>query len=70
MSPVQAPYVIARVFCVDGPCRGIQFVDQQTGRVMSEEPTPQYYRVDDTELIITDFGPCPAAYHERTGDPD
>jgi len=70
MSPVQAPYVIARVFCVDGPLRGIQFLDQRTGRVLSEETTPHYYRVDDTELITTAFGPCPAAYYERTEEPD
>lgn len=68
MSPVQAPYVIARVFCVDGPCRGIQFLDQRTGRVLSEEPRADYYRVDDAEVITTDFGPCPAAYYDRTED--
>jgi hypothetical protein len=66
---VQAPYVIARVFCVDGPHRGIQFLDQRTGRVLSDDPEQHYYRVDDAELITTDFGPCPAAYYDRTEDP-
>ena len=70
MSPVQVPYVIARVFCVDGPCRGIQFIDQRTGRVLSEDPEQHYYRVDEDELIATDFGPCPAAYHDRTEHDD
>jgi hypothetical protein len=62
-------HAIGRVFCVDGPCRGMQFVDLDTGRVVFDQSAAHVYRVHDTETISTDFGPCRAAYFDRTEPP-
>ena len=61
------PDRIIRVFCVDGPCRGLQFLDLATGRVLlAHRPdSPTYiYRVHDHEAALTDFGPSNAAYFQ------
>jgi hypothetical protein len=58
-----------RVLCVDGPCRGLQFLDLDTGRILLEgHPSgPAYiYRVEDHAAAITDFGPSRVAYFEHT----
>jgi hypothetical protein len=58
---------IIRVFCVDGPCRGVQYLDEDSGRIMfgrSEEW--HIYRLPGGENVSTDFGPCPSAYFDHT----
>ena len=56
---------IIRVFCVDGPCRGVQYLDQGTGRILLEDVDWHLYLVRGEKTVDTDFGPCPAAYYER-----
>jgi hypothetical protein len=58
-------HAIVRVFCVDGPCRGLQFVDRDTGRVVFERSAVHIYRIHEAETIVTDFGPCPAGYFDH-----
>jgi hypothetical protein len=57
---------IIRVFCVDGPCRGLHYVEINTGRVLDEDPDDlglwYIYQVSDHEITHTDFGPSPTAY--------
>ncbi len=53
---------IIRVFCVDGPCRGLQYLDPDTGRVLFSEDSERlglcyFYRVSATQMTHTDFGP-------------
>lgn len=57
---------IIRVFCVDGPCRGVQYLDQGSGRIMLDDGDWHLYLVRGGKTVDTDFGPCPAAYYERT----
>jgi len=59
---------IIRVFCVDGPLRGIQFLDEGTGRILTEESAGRghLYHVDRGVEVFTDFGRCPAARFDRT----
>jgi hypothetical protein len=52
---------LIRVFCVDGPCHGIQYLDADTGRVLFDEEAERLgvwyiYRVSATELTHTDAG--------------
>jgi hypothetical protein len=60
---------LIRVFCVDGPCRGMQYLDADTGRVLFDEEAQRLgvsyiYRVSATELTHTDFGPSRNAHFE------
>jgi hypothetical protein len=58
---------IIRVFCVDGPCRGLQFLDLDTGRILLDhrpESASYIYWVDDHGTALTDFGPSRATYFE------
>ena len=60
---------VIRVFCVDGPCRGLQFLDLDTGRILLDHrpESPTYiYLVHDHEAALTDFGPSNAAYFQRS----
>jgi hypothetical protein len=57
---------IIRVFCVDGPCRGVQYLDEDTGRIVFDEPDRHLYLIRIGTTVDTDFGPCPAAYFQRT----
>ena len=59
---------VIRVFCVDGPCRGLQFLDLDTGRILLDyrpDSSTYIYRVHDHEAALTDFGPSSAAYFQR-----
>jgi hypothetical protein len=61
---------IIRVFCVDGPCHGVQYLDEDSGRIIFERGEQWHiYTVRDGETIMTDFGPCPAAYFDYTEPP-
>lgn len=53
---------VIRVFCVDGPYRGLQFLDRDTGRILREDDPSCMYRVSDHETTHTDFGPSATAY--------
>jgi hypothetical protein len=59
---------IVRVFCVDGPCRGLHYVEIKTGRVLDEDPDGlglwYIYRVSDHEVTQTDFGSSPSAHFD------
>jgi hypothetical protein len=63
---------IIRVFCVDGPCEGLHYVNLDTGRVLfSDVPdSPRcVYRVSIGQTTSTEAGPCPVAYLERLDPP-
>ena len=49
---------IIRVFCVDGPCRGLHYVQTATGRILDEDPDDlglwYIYRVSDHEITHAD----------------
>jgi hypothetical protein len=57
---------ILRVFCVDGPCHGLHYVEIKTGRILDEDPDDlglcYIYQVSDHEITHTDFGPSPSAH--------
>lgn len=57
---------ILRVFCVDGPCLGVQYLDPDSGRVLFARGSVHVYRVKEGEIVRTDVGPCPAAYFDHT----
>ena len=60
--------VVIRVFCVDGPCRGLQYINLVTGRIIAEAKagTPSYiYRVSDHRTQDTDFGPSRVAHFDH-----
>jgi hypothetical protein len=58
---------LTRVFCVDGPCHGEQYMNLDTGRILLDGNTPaphHIYRLDADERIgIRDL---PTAYYIRT----
>ena len=56
---------IVRVFCLDGPCRGLQFLDTATGRLIGQLGQVRYRIVENLQ-VGTDFGPCPAARLDLT----
>jgi hypothetical protein len=59
---------IVRVFCVDGPCRGVTYVDLDTGHVLFSDVADAercVYRICDGEMIDTIAGRYPAAYFDR-----
>ena len=63
---------IARVFCVDGPCQGVQYVNLDTGRVLfSDQPDCAYsvYRISPAEITSNVAGSFPAAYFDRYDQP-
>ena len=63
---------ILRVFCVDGPCQGVQHVDLDTGRVLfSDAIDAEYciYRVDLAETTSSLAGSFPAAYFDSFDAP-
>jgi len=63
---------IARVFCVDGPCRGVQYVDLDTGRVLfSDQPDCAHsvYQISAAEITSNVAGSFPAAYFDRDDHP-
>jgi hypothetical protein len=63
---------IVRVFCVDGPCQGVQYVNLDTGRVLfSDRPDCAYsvYRISDAEITSNLAGALPAAYFDRYDRP-
>jgi hypothetical protein len=57
---------IIRVFCVDGPCHGLHYIEIKTGRVLDEDPDDlglwYIYQVSDHEITRTNFGPSPSAH--------
>jgi hypothetical protein len=62
---------VIRVFCVDGPIRGLQYLHRDTGHIVREQTERQYaYRVSADEIVLTDFGPCPAAHFDDSGPGD
>ncbi|HEY2983752.1 MAG TPA: hypothetical protein VGJ38_06340 [Jatrophihabitantaceae bacterium] len=45
----------------------MQYLDEDSGRVIFGQGDEWHiYRIHDRETVITDFGPCPSAYFERT----
>jgi hypothetical protein len=63
---------ILRVFCVDGPCQGVQLLDLDTGRVLfSDAIDAEYciYRVNLAETSSTLAGSYPAAYFDSFDAP-
>ena len=53
---------------MDGPCRGLQFLDLDTDRILLDQhpdSATYIYRVHDHEAALTDFGPSSAAYFQR-----
>jgi hypothetical protein len=63
---------IARVFCVDGPCHGVQYVNLDSGRVLfSDRPdcARSVYRVNLAEITSNAAGSFPAAYFDRDDRP-
>jgi len=65
---------IIRVFCVDGPCHGLHYVETKTGRILDEDPDDlglcYIYQISDHQVTHTDFGPSPSAHfsHVKPGD--
>jgi hypothetical protein len=63
---------IVRVFCVDGPCEGVQYVNLDTGRVLfSDRPDSVrcVYRISAGEVTSNAAGSFPAAYFDRLDQP-
>jgi hypothetical protein len=63
---------IVRVFCVDGPCQGVQYVNLDTGRVLfSDRPDRAHcvYRINAGEITSNVAGSFPAAYFDRFDQP-
>jgi hypothetical protein len=63
---------IVRVFCVDGPCEGVQYVNLDTGRVLfSDRPDSArcVYRISVAEITSNVAGSLPAAYFDRFDQP-
>jgi hypothetical protein len=61
---------IVRVFCVDGPCAGVQYVSAESGHVLfADDVERRVYRVSVDETVDTGNGSYPAAYFERTEAP-
>jgi hypothetical protein len=59
---------IIRVFAVSGPCRGLQFMDTDTGRVLAGGVSSNLwyiYRLAAGEVAYTDFGPSPTAHFDH-----
>ncbi len=67
---------IIRVFAVDGPCYGLQYLDLDTGRVLFGNAADHrwyVYELDDEKTVYTDFGPSRTAHFdhvERAPEPD
>jgi hypothetical protein len=59
---------IIRVFCVDGPLRGVHFLDEESGIILFDQADGRrhVYRIKVGERVITDFGPCPAAHFQHS----
>jgi hypothetical protein len=57
---------IVRVFCMGGPVYGLQYLNEDTGRILFEHADQHVYRLKVGEHVDTDFGPCLAAYFDRT----
>jgi len=49
---------IIRVFCVDGPCRGVQYLDEDSGRVIFGPARVAHLPDPHGETVTMDFGPC------------
>jgi hypothetical protein len=59
---------IARVFCVDGPCQGVQYVNLDTGRVLFSDRLDcarSVYRISAAEVTSNVAGSFPAAHFDR-----
>ena len=59
---------IARVFCVDGPCQGAQYVNLDSGPVLfSDCPdcVHSVYRISLAEITSNAAGSLPAAHFDR-----
>jgi hypothetical protein len=62
-------HAVIRVFCVDGPCPGLQYVDADTGRILFNDEAERLglwyiYRVSATQLTHADSGPSSNAYFD------
>ena len=60
--------MIIRVFCVDGPCPGLQYMNLETGRILFDthpDGLHYIYRVSDDGTAHTDFGPSRTAYFDH-----
>jgi hypothetical protein len=60
---------IVRVLCVDGPARGLQYLDIDTGRIMFNEESDRLgvwyiYRLGPTQHTDTGVGPARNAHYE------
>jgi hypothetical protein len=65
--------VVIRVFCIDGPCHGLQYLDLDTGRILFDDGPDGHwyiYRVSDDEIRHTDFGPSPVAHFDHAEPAD
>ncbi len=65
-------HVVIRVFCVDGPCHGLQYLDLDTGRVLFDHPNGLWYiyRVSEDDVRHTDFGPSRVAHFDHAEPAD
>ncbi len=60
--------MIIRVFCVDGPCPGLQYMNLETGRILFDshpDGLHYIYRVSEDGTAHTDFGPSRTAYFDH-----
>ena len=63
---------IVRVFCVDGPCQGLHYVNLDTGRVLFSDVPDSHlcvYRISIGSTASTEAGSYPTAYLERLDPP-
>lgn len=57
-----------RVFCVDGPCHGVQYVNLDTGRVLfgdRPDSAGSVYRISAAEVGSNVAGSFPAAFFDH-----
>jgi hypothetical protein len=57
---------VIRVFCVDGPCHGEQYLSLETGRILFDNSGPRHhvYRLNQDERI--GIRTLPTAYFDHT----
>jgi len=63
---------VLRVFCVDGPCQGVQLLDLDRGRVLFSDVIDAedcIYRVNLAETSSHPAGSFPAAYFDSVDAP-
>ena len=63
---------IIRVFCVDGPCEGLRYLNPDTGRVLFSDVADAdraVYKLSEGETSGTIFGTYPTAHFDRFDPP-